>query len=128
MSINKTKTMSSKTKQEYQKEYYLKNKERMRSRRASYKQEWRLRNNDKVVSYRMKGIHDPLVYLIVNENYVGTTTNLSRRISSHKSKHNRDVSEIIILSSFKDKSDAFDLEEALHSEGFKGRHFTGVYK
>lgn len=120
--------MSSKTKQEYQKEYYLKNKERMRSRRASYKQEWRLRNNDKVVSYRMKGIHDPLVYLIVNENYVGTTTNLSRRISSHKSKHNRDVSEIIILSSFKDKSDAFDLEEALHSEGFKGRHFTGVYK
>ena len=38
-----------------------------------------------------------IIYRIVNDNYVGVTTNLHKRLLKHRSKNNFDISDIEIL-------------------------------
>lgn len=51
-----------------------------------------------------------IIYRIVNENYVGVTTNLHKRLLKHKNKSKFDVSDISIL------FECDNLNEALASE------------
>jgi predicted GIY-YIG superfamily endonuclease len=53
-----------------------------------------------------------IVYRIINENYVGVTTNLHKRMLKHKSKSSFDVTAVEIL------FQTFDLNEALKNELF----------
>jgi len=107
---------------EYSKEYYSANKERMNA--ATVK--WQKSNKDKLTKYYAERYqrlsHNPLVYLIVKENYVGVTKNLKSRLNFHKNKSNRDISEVIILCECKDRAEALEIEAALHKEGYNGKH------
>ena len=53
-----------------------------------------------------------IVYRIVNENYVGVTHNLHKRLIKHRSKSNFDVTEVVILLQTE------ELNSALNSEKF----------
>lgn len=59
-----------------------------------------------------------IVYRLVNENYVGVTQNLHKRLLKHKSKSNFDISEVSIILQTK------KLQEALNAELF----FQKLYK
>ena len=115
---------------EYLKEYYQSNKD-------SYKQ-WSSSNQDKVKVSRLKWVdknrdygkewyesrkHNPLVYLIVKDNYVGMTENISHRISQHKSK-GRDTSEVVELATFDSRLDALAFERRLHELGYNGNNYN----
>lgn len=71
--------------------------------------------------------HSPLVYLLPNENWVGTTENLSNRLSCHMYADKRDVSDARVLASFDSRQEALELEEFLHSLGYCGRHKNNRY-
>ena len=58
-----------------------------------------------------------IVYKIINENYVGVTTNLHKRLLKHKSKSNFDISEIGIL------LQTTDLQSALNTEKYYQEKF-----
>ena len=47
-----------------------------------------------------------IVYYIVNENYVGVTTNLKKRLIKHKSKSKFDISDVKILLNTKNLNEA----------------------
>ena len=64
------------------------------------------------------------VYLIVNENYVGMTSDLNKRFIKHKSK-GKDVSDVKILSKYKTKREALDVEAGYHKLGYNGKR---IYK
>lgn len=70
--------------------------------------------------------HDPkyigkyVVYYIPSDKYVGMTYNINKRISQHKSQHNRDVSNYRILLSTRSKWVAHMTETFLHMVGFNG--------
>lgn len=51
-----------------------------------------------------------IVYRIINDNYVGVTTNLHKRLLKHRSRSGFDISNVEILKV------TFDLNEALESE------------
>jgi hypothetical protein len=51
-----------------------------------------------------------IIYRIVNENYVGVTTNLHKRLLKHKNRSGFDISDVSIL------FECDNLEEALTSE------------
>jgi len=53
---------------------------------------------------------DFIVYRLVNENYIGVTTNIHKRLLKHRSRSNFDTSQIEIL--FKTR----DIKEALNKE------------
>ena len=53
-----------------------------------------------------------IIYRLVNENYVGVTQNLHKRLLKHKSKSNFDISEVTIILETK------DLQTALNAEQF----------
>ena len=123
---------------EYLKGYNERNKEKIKAYKASHYE----KNLDKIKKYnesnkirlsnwhkkrRLDHSHDSLVYLLVNENYVGTTKSLSYRLNKHKNHYGRDVSEVIILGEFKDRDEALELERALHKEGYKGKHINNRY-
>jgi predicted GIY-YIG superfamily endonuclease len=77
--------------------------------------------------YREQMKHKPTVYLLVKENYVGTTSRLKHRIYQHK--HNgKFVEDFIVLASFDSRKDALDLEEFMHELGYNGKHRNNVYK
>lgn len=115
---------------EYLKRYYQSKKDR-------YK-EWCLSNPDKVKASKRKWAdknkeygkewyenrkHNPLVYLIVKDNYVGMTENISHRMSAHKSK-GRDTSEVIELATFNSREDALSFEKRLHELGYNGSNYN----
>ena len=50
------------------------------------------------------------VYYIVNENYVGVTYQLKKRLIKHKSKSNFDVSDVKILLNTKNLNEALECE------------------
>ena len=118
---------------EYDRMYYLANKEKISKYYKEYYASGRgnVTKEDKrkyASDYRDKNKHEPVVYLIVKENYVGTTENLHLRLSVHDKKYNRDVSEVIILGSFHERLDALELESSLHKMGYKGKHRLNTYK
>jgi len=111
--------------------YHLKNKDK----RNSYSKKYHEDNRDvilarKVLSDKSRRInrkHNPLVYLIVNENYVGVTEDLTYRISKHR-YNNKDVSEVEILGQFDEREYALLFEKQLHKEGYSGAHKFNTYK
>lgn len=52
-----------------------------------------------------------VVYYIVNENYVGVTHKLHKRLLKHKNKSNFDISKIEILLETKDLNEALNWEK-----------------
>ena len=65
------------------------------------------------------------VYLIVNENYVGMTSFLKKRLIKHKSLSDKDVSDVKILGKYKTKREALDVEAGYHKLGYNGKR---IYK
>ena len=77
--------------------------------------------------YREQMKHSPTVYLLVKENYVGTTSRLRQRINQHR--HNgRFVDDFVVLATFNSRKDALELEEFLHELGYNGRHINNLYR
>ncbi len=114
-----------------QQRYYARNKEK----RNAESREYHYKNRDAILERKREydkqlylDKHNPLVYLLVNENYVGTTENLKMRLVRHRTDKNRDVSEVIILAEYIDRADALELEEALHNQGYEGKHRFNTYK
>ena len=116
--------MTKEERREYNKSYKLANKQKEKEYYAKYRVANKESISKRMKSYRLDNKdnlkHEPLVYLLVKENYVGVTENLRRRLNQHTNRHGRDISEVIILKSFNNKSDALELERALHNEGYKG--------
>ncbi len=111
--------------------YYLKNKEKLNA----YSKEYHDKNRDDILERKraydkQKNIdnkHKPTVYLLVKENYVGTTENLENRLSCHKKDSGRDISKVEILGEFETRQEALDLEKKLHNEGYEGKHRFNTY-
>ena len=96
------------TKEEKRKEYYLKNKEKIKAiqkisrdknkeKRKEYDKQYYLANKEKVKEKVKKfkakckdGYHR--VYLLEDYNYVGVSDNITQRFANHKSHHSRDCS------------------------------------
>jgi len=64
------------------------------------------------------------VYLLVNENYVGQTSNLDQRLINHKAKNGRDVSNVQIIGKYKTRKEAKEVEWIYHHKGYLG-YFRG---
>ena len=111
--------------------YYARNKEKHNAKSREYHYE----NRDTILEQQKKynkqrsiaDKHSPLVYLLVKENYVGTTENLKKRLSDHKVK-DRDISDVKILGRFFERQDALELEKSYHEKGYKGKHKFNLYK
>lgn len=108
-------------KKSYMKAWREANKDKVRKQKKS----WNEANRDKVLSYKKNWgkscKHKPIVYLLVNENYVGTTESIKRRLNKHKNSHNRDISDVIELAQFDSRDEAIFFEAALQlSYGFNG--------
>ena len=89
-------------------------------RRDAKRRESRINYKRSMAKERYKNLkHDPVVYLIVKENYVGTTENLYYRVSEHKSD-GKDVSEVSIIKEFKCRLEALEFERSKHKEGYLG--------
>ena len=106
---------------EYQKKWYQDNKEKQKE----YDQEYYNDNKEEVAAQQKlsKDSHkDGLytVYLLPKENYVGMTTNLHIRIRDHRTKHNRDTTDVQIIGKYHTKDEAVRIEASYHNEGFKG--------
>ena len=128
------------------KEYYLKNKNKLRSKNndrakkyyhenkeriSKEKKEYYL-NNKEYFSVKSKKRRDNLrgfhyVYILPIENYVGVTEFLNDRIVKHKSL-GRCVDDFMVLKRCESRSDALELEEFLHELGYSGKHSKNVYK
>jgi predicted GIY-YIG superfamily endonuclease len=61
------------------------------------------------------------VYLLVDENYVGQTSNPTVRMWQHKSKSNYNTGNWIVLGKFDTRQEALQYEAELHSQGYNGR-------
>ena len=59
-----------------------------------------------------------IVYRIINDNYVGVTTNLHKRLLKHRSRSGFDISNVDILKVTSDLNDALD-SELCYQEYFK---------
>lgn len=71
--------------------------------------------------------HKPIVYLMPNENYVGTTENLYYRLREHE-KLGRDVSGVRTLHEFEDRATALKFERFMHEQGYEGKHKFNMYR
>ena len=67
------------------------------------------------------------VYLLPEENYVGTTSWLEHRIIGHQ-RLGRTTEGIRVLYSTKNRDEALELEDLLHDIGYDGRHVNNTYK
>jgi len=68
---------------------------------------------------KLKG-KEIFIYYIVNENYIGITTDLHKRLLKHKSKSKYDVSNCIVIES------TFDLDYALKKEIYYQKKYKCV--
>ncbi len=95
-----------------------------RTCRAEYKRERReyISKVEKERYYSKK--HDYVVYLMPDDNYVGVTTNLAKRMATHKCHYGRNTDGVRVLCEFKDKESARELEDFIHSLGYAGKYGT----
>ena len=91
------------------------------------KRKWVQNNKDYGKDWYDNRKHNPLVYIIVKENYVGMTENISHRISGHKNL-GRDTSEVIELATFDSRTEALAFEKKLHELGYNGKHKNNTYQ
>jgi predicted GIY-YIG superfamily endonuclease len=109
---------------EYNKRYNEENREKIAARKKAYREANKERlAADKKSYYESKKDGLYTVYLLPEENYVGMTNNLYRRLEHHKSKHKRDVSDVKILGKYHTKDEALVTEARYHNEGYKGRNW-----
>lgn len=131
--------MTKEEKKEYNKKYQEKNKERISAKKkvdyqnnkekyAAYNKVYNEANKEKIAVlnkayYESKKDGLYTVYHLVNENYVGQTSNLYTRLIVHKSKNGRDVSNVQIIGKYKTRIEAKTVEAEYHSKGYLGYHF-----
>ena len=60
------------------------------------------------------------VYLLPEENYVGITSHVKRRMTAHKDVHKRNIKGMRVLYSTTNRQEGFELESFLHTLGYKG--------
>jgi predicted GIY-YIG superfamily endonuclease len=95
--------------------------------RDKYTEKTLLRNRDSYKKFmEREKIHN--VYLLPNENYIGTTCDLSHRLSYHRRVYGRDTNGYRILYSTTDRSEALEFERLLHDIGYEGRHKRNSYQ
>ena len=125
------------TTKEYQRQYRLKNKEKI----AAYQKQYLLDNKEKFATYRAKNkdyynakskeqretntLKLNVVYCIPNYdgaggNYVGVTNNIYNRIANHKSLGKLNTENYIILDEIEDRSLAESIESQYHDKGYHG--------
>tara|TARA_R110001632_G_scaffold149125_1_gene266393 strand:- start:636 stop:977 length:342 start_codon:yes stop_codon:yes gene_type:complete len=107
------------------KEYFQKWGEANKEHKVAYTKAWRKANKEKIDAKRQAnedGYYT--VYLLVNENYVGQTKNLSQRLTYHKSRFGRDTTDVQILGKYKTKREALDVEKSYHNKGYLGKNPT----
>tara|TARA_R110000823_G_scaffold311076_1_gene436337 strand:- start:452 stop:895 length:444 start_codon:yes stop_codon:yes gene_type:complete len=108
------------------KTHYKENRERIIKRVSSRTELNRESINDYKRRLHKSTKHKPVVYLLINEDYVGVTENIKHRLSSHKHRSNRDTS-YRILAELDNREDALELEALLHSIGYNGKHKNNLY-
>ena len=121
------KQLTEEEKKERQRQYYLKNKEKLKEWRRQYRIKNKERISAKQKEYRSSKGHKPTVYLLPKENYVGTTENIHYRMSVHKYSGNN-IDGYRILSEFDSREDALEVEGLLHDLGYNGRHKKNSYR
>ena len=111
--------MNKEEKREYSKKYYKANKEDITAKREA--------NKEKLDAYckaykesQKDGLYT--VYYLKEEHYAGMTSNLSYRLSNHKTMKNRHIEDVEIIGKYKNKKEASRVEAALHSMGYNGRN------
>lgn len=104
-------------------EYYEANKERIKQ----YKTDNREKISEYGKKYRASKKHKPVVYLLPQDNYVGTTEDLHHRIFKHK-KAGRNIDNYRILGEFDNREDALEVEGLLHDLGCNGKHKFNSYQ
>tara|TARA_R110000772_G_scaffold176374_1_gene288043 strand:- start:305 stop:715 length:411 start_codon:yes stop_codon:yes gene_type:complete len=128
------------TKQEYQREYYKKNKEnrqKLYQEKKEYYKEYYQQNKDKIIQYSKKRNEENkddvakkyqdtkdggyVVYML-KDNYVGVTQHTYDRLKQHRSKRGYTGKYVCVLHQTNCAKDASELEELLHDIGYKGRH------
>ncbi len=60
------------------------------------------------------------VYYLINEDYVGQTSNLWNRLKAHKNDKGRDVSNVHIIGKYKTREQAKEIEAGYHARGYSG--------
>ena len=119
---------------EYKRQWYLKNKEKLKeaskenyhNNKERYKEhnnKWRELNRAHFKEYQFNWRNDGYysVYLLPNENYVGQTKGVKKRISQHKTD-GKDTSDYKILHTFETRKEAIAKEAEYHSNGYNGKH------
>jgi len=108
----------------YDEKYREKNKKKI----AAQGRKWNAANKEKIAAqnkadYESKKDGLYTVYYLVNENYVGQTNSLYKRLNHHKNSNNRDVSNVQIIGKYKTREEAKAVEAEYHSKGYLGYHF-----
>ena len=90
-----------------------------------YHHQYRLNNSKHLKNYIKEyeeSIKLPyhIVYLIPDYKYVGVTNQPNKRMSTHRSKKNRNTNNWIELKRFNNREDALKYEAELHSQGYEG--------
>ena len=114
----------------WHKEYYQANKEKHKA----YCKEYNIANKENIKAQHKKyyvankeSQKDGLftVYLLPKENYVGQTSCLAARLSSHKNRHKRNITGVWILGKYETRAEALAIEAEYHANGFKG-YYQGI--
>ena len=115
--------MTKEERKEYQRKYRKANIEKQKAydkaynaansgKRAVQKKAWM--NNKKDGFYS--------VYLLPKEKYVGQTNNFYRRLSEHKNRSDRDITDAKVLGKYATKKEALAVEASYHAKGYLGRN------
>ena len=87
---------------------------------------WIETNKEKVLKHKRDWYHKNKkndnqfsVYLIPNENYVGQTNNIYKRMCWHK-HYGRDISDYKVLHTFDTREEALAKEKEYHAMGYNG--------
>mgnify|MGYP006160765243 CR=1 FL=1 len=120
--------MTKEERKEYNKKYRLANKEKYAAHARAYYHANKHKSKSSILyqRYYMNSKRDGFytVYYLPKENYVGVTTNLYSRLSSHRNEYKRNVEGVEIFGKYKNKREALDTECELHSLGYAGANPT----
>jgi len=119
--------MKKRDRTEYLKSYREANKDKVGALCKAWRDANKVKTKEYNKAYQKSLKHSPLVYLLPKENYIGTTSVISRRISEHKSL-GRNTDNYKILKRFETRADALELERKMHDIGYKGKHTNNSYK
>ena len=109
----------------YAKAWYLANKEKQ----TAYSKAYNAANSEKRAVQKKAWMNNKKdgfysVYLLPKENYVGQTNNFYRRLSEHRHRCDRDVTDAEVLGKYATKKEALAVEASYHAKGYLGRNET----